>query len=82
MASSFFMPPSFFMVCLAMVSFFIVSLAMESFHDIVLSHLVLGEGGRRKREAERKRGNRYSERKAGAKGHGLVILFETGVESD
>src|SRR5258708_7521530 len=49
-------------------------------HAVVLAHLVLGEGGRRKRQAERNSSGRYSERNAGAHGHWLVILVR--FESD
>src|SRR5229473_5082422 len=51
-------------------------------HSVVLLHLVLGEGGGGKREAERKRGGRNSERDAGTDGHLLVIPLKTGFESD
>src|SRR5205823_1309160 len=43
-------------------------------HGVVLAHLVLGQGGRCQRQAERKSGSRYAECNAGANGHGLVFL--------
>src|SRR5450631_4765927 len=51
-------------------------------HAVVLAHLVLGEGGRGERQAERKSGGRNSERNAGgADGHLGVIPLKTGLKA-
>ena len=82
MPSSFFIP-SFIMPSCFMPSFFVIpsSFFMASFdiefllHAVVLAHLVLREGGRRERQAERNERGRKAEADTGRGGHGLVPLL-------